>query len=105
MEDRSKPVSRAEIVPAATSEEIAQVKALILEYVAWLNLDLAFQGFDEEIAGLPGKYAAPEGRLLLALVDDRPAGCGALRRLDRETCEMKRLYVRPAFRGPCIGRA
>ncbi len=104
MNDSRRP-RRKVVVPVSTPIEVGQVKELILEYVAWLKLDLDFQGFAEEIAGLPGKYAAPEGRLLLALVKGRPAGCGALRRLDGETCEMKRLYVRPAYRGLGIGRA
>lgn len=74
------------------------------EYARGLGFDLGFQGFDEELAGLPGEYAPPTGRLLLGLVDLCPAGCVALRGIGGEVCEMKRLFVRPAFRGKGVGR-
>ena len=92
-------------IQAESQEQITQTRELFLEYEASLGVDLSFQNFDEEVAGLPGDYAPPEGRLLLALVDQQIAGCVALRKIDRDTCEMKRLYARPQFRGQGVGRA
>ncbi len=92
-----------EIVQAETFEQTELTRTLFREYEAWLGLDLCFQGFEEELAGLPGKYAEPDGRLLLAYSDGSLAGCIALRKLDDRTCEMKRLYVRSEFRGKSIG--
>lgn len=92
-----------EIIQAETPDQIAATRELFREYEAWLGLDLCFQGFEAELASLPGKYAMPDGRLLLAYSDDKLAGCIALRRLDDGICEMKRLYVRDAFRGHRIG--
>lgn len=85
-------------------EHIAQARELFLEYAKSLNFSLCFQSFDKELAGLPGDYAPPEGRLLLAEYENQLAGCVALHRLEDHICEMKRLYLRPAFRGKGLGR-
>ena len=88
------------IVVATTPEQIGTVAALFREYASSLGVDLSFQHFEEELASLPGDYAPPRGRLLLA-----SEGCVALRPLDGDICEMKRLYVRPSARGTGLGRA
>jgi ribosomal protein S18 acetylase RimI-like enzyme len=80
------------------------VRGLFLEYQEALGVDLGFQGFAAELAGLPGEYAPPSGRLLLACEGDAVAGCVAMRALTADTCEMKRLYVRPPFRTGGVGR-
>jgi putative acetyltransferase len=88
----------------AGPQHLDTVRMLFREYEAMLGEDLCFQGFEEELAGLPGKYAPPSGRLLIALEDGEAAGCVAVRPIDEHTCEMKRLFVRPAFRGVKLGR-
>ena len=93
------------IVQASTPAQIEQVRELFLEYANSLGFSLCFQSFDQELAGLPGDYAPPEGRLLLAEYEGKLAGCVALHKIDDEVCEMKRLYLRPAFRGKGLGRA
>jgi putative acetyltransferase len=89
---------------ATSPTDIAIARTLFQEYADDLGIDLCFQGFAAELAQLPGSYAPPQGRLLVAWVDDLAAGCVALRRFRESICEMKRLFVRPAFRGRGIGK-
>ena len=91
------------IVPASTPEDMASTREIFREYQQALGVDLCFQGFEAELATLPGKYAPPDGRLFLAKRGDALAGSIALRRLDGESGEVKRLYVRPAYRGLGLG--
>jgi carbonic anhydrase len=92
------------VLGAEDTAELDQVRQFFRNYAAWLGVDLCFQGFGEEMASLPGAYAAPEGRLFFAEHDGQPAGCVGLRRFSEGVCEMKRLYVEPTFRGLGIGR-
>jgi ribosomal protein S18 acetylase RimI-like enzyme len=92
------------IFQAQSLEHISQVRELFLEYAKSLDFSLCFQSFDQELAGLPGDYAPPDGRLLLASYHGSLAGCGALHKLEPGICEMKRLYLRSAFRGKGLGR-
>jgi ribosomal protein S18 acetylase RimI-like enzyme len=87
-----------------TPAQIEQARELFLEYARSLGFSLCFQNFDKELAGLPGDYTPPDGRLFLAEHDGQLAGCAALHRLDATSGEMKRLYVRPNFRGLGLGR-
>ncbi|MGB9005071.1 MAG: GNAT family N-acetyltransferase [Candidatus Aminicenantales bacterium] len=93
-----------EIVMARSAEDYALAKELFLEYAGDIGLDLSFQNFDEELAGLTVQYGPSEGGILLLSVEDRPAGCVAVRRFEKDTAELKRMYVRPAYRGQGYGR-
>jgi ribosomal protein S18 acetylase RimI-like enzyme len=88
------------IIRPASLADLDEIRVMLREYAAWLEVDLCFQNFEEELAGLPGDYAPPRGRLLFA----EGAGCIALRAIEQEICEMKRLYVRPEYRGSGLGR-
>lgn len=93
------------IAAPATAAELAEAKALVEEYAASLDFDLAYQDFAAELAGFPGRYAPPRGALLLGRFDGAATGVVALQDLGRGHCEMKRLYVRPAARGSGLGPA
>ena len=93
-----------ELIQAETKEHIESARELFREYESWLGLSLCFQNFEQELAELPGAYAEPTGRLLLAYHNGELAGCVALRKFNERTCEMKRLFVRDTFRGKGIGR-
>jgi GNAT superfamily N-acetyltransferase len=94
-----------QIVQATTPEHVSTIRALFEEYAAWLRVDLCFQGFAQELDTLPGAYAPPRGRLLLATTVEGPAGCVALRPVSDAVCEMKRLFVRPPYQRRGLGRA
>lgn len=94
-----------QIRQAITPEQIGAILELFEEYAAWLQIDLCFQGFAAEVATLPGLYAPPRGCLLLAMQGEDIAGCVALRPVGETACEMKRLFVRPAYQGHGLGSA
>jgi ribosomal protein S18 acetylase RimI-like enzyme len=89
---------------ATSAEDIREVRGLFEEYAGSLEFSLCFQRFDQERAGLPGAYARPTGRLMLARVDGVAAGCVGLRQIGEGVCEMKRIFVRPSHHGTGLGR-
>jgi ribosomal protein S18 acetylase RimI-like enzyme len=93
-----------DITPAQSDDHFSAARSLFEEYAGFLGIDLCFQNFQQELDGLPGQYAPPDGRLLLAVEGEQPVGCVALRNLGDGICEMKRLYVQPRQRGKSLGR-
>ena len=101
---RPSSVTQARLVYVDSGELVADARMLFQEYEQAIGVDLCFQGFARELATLPKPYVAPDGRLVLALRDAEVAGCAALRRIGDGVAELKRLYVRPAFRGRGLGK-
>jgi ribosomal protein S18 acetylase RimI-like enzyme len=102
--EQPKPIPDLQIVPVESISQLDLVRELLLEYWQNRNLALYVFDFDKELAALPGDYAPPDGRLFLAYWNHEAAGCVALRKIEPDICEMKRLYLRPKFRGKGIGR-
>jgi GNAT superfamily N-acetyltransferase len=98
-------MNECELITVTCSEDLQRIRALFGEYARELPFNLSFQNFADELAGLPGRYAPPSGRMLLAQCGDTFVGCVALRQIGDGLCEMKRLFVRPALRGKGIGKA
>lgn len=103
-----KPISinehKVDFILVSGGSLLAEVREMFTEYAHSLDIDLTFQDFETELKSLPGKYAPPDGALLLAMLNGKEAGCAALRKISEEICQMKRLYIRDAFRGLGIGR-
>lgn len=97
------------IIQVQTDSELQQVKQLFREYYVFLanehGLDISYQGIEDELANLPGKFAPPRGRLIMAITSEQSMGCAALRPIDRKVCELKRMFVSPQFRGQGVGKA
>jgi putative acetyltransferase len=93
------------LIQVESDVQVQAARRLFEEYAAWLGFSLCFQNFDKELAELPGDYAPPNGCLFLAVENDQVAGCVALRKIEEGIGEMKRLYVRPEFRGKGLGRS
>ena len=97
------------IIEVQTVAELEQVKDLFRAYFQFLShdhgLDISYQGIEEELTSLPGKFAHPDGRLIMAVISEQAIGCAALRRMDEQVCELKRMFVLPQFRGQGAGKA
>lgn len=104
MSDSLPALSCVQVIEVVSAGELVHIRTLFRAYADGLGIDLEFQGFEQELASLPGQYASPQGCLLMATLGSQPAGCVALRPLKERTCEMKRLYVCPEARGKGIGR-
>ena len=92
------------IIQAKSEEQLNIIRKLFTEYTNWLGFDLSFQNFEKEFAELPGQYTLPKGRLLLAIYNNKIAGCVGLREFKKGICEMKRMYVKPKYRRKGIGK-